>query len=220
MRCLISMLKDLLQDKKLFIFDLDGTVTDTEPLHRISYDRALRELCPGQTMEKEDFLKNYVGSSETVIYERMKGLRGIDFDDGEFFSVRIDKLFEAVAEFGLDTAPFYKQLSEIFADREFIALTSQRTEVLDRFRKVVDYGKIEKFISVADKPYGKKEVLCDTENYLGYKACECVIFEDFNRTLRIAKENGILAIGVSHELNALTCDDCDLLIDIHEPVEV
>ncbi|MDD6095500.1 MAG: HAD family phosphatase [Clostridia bacterium] len=212
------MLKEILSEKKLFIFDIDGTITDTEPLHRQSYDRTLRTLCPGQTMEHEEFLKNYVGSSETVIYKRMKELRGIDFDDELFFKTRIEKLFEIVREKGLETAPFYKQLERLFPHRKFIALTSQRTSVLDRFRELVDYGKIEEFISVADKPYGKKEVLADTVKYLGYKQEECVIFEDYSKTLRAAMENRVYAVGVRHTLNALTDDDCDALIDIDKEI--
>ena len=212
------MRKDVLKDKKLFIFDLDGTVTDTEPLHRLSYDRALKKLCPGQTMEEEDFLKNYVGSSETVIYKRMKQLRGIDFDDGEFFKTRIEMLFEIVREKGLETAPFYKQLSKEFPGAKFIALTSQRPSVLEEFRKSVDYGRIEKFISVADKPYGKKEVLKNTEKYLGFPPEECVIFEDYNETLRAARQNGVCAVGVKHTLNNLLPSDCDELIDIHKEI--
>lgn len=213
------MRKEKLNEKKLFIFDLDGTVTDTEPLHRLSYDRALRKLCPGQTMEEADFLKNYVGSSETVIYERMKKLRGIDFDDGEFFKTRIQMLFEAVRESGLDTSPFYKQLEREFPKANFIALTSQRPSVLREFRKTVDYGRISQFISVADKPYGKKDVLCDTEKYLGYPQSECVIFEDYNETLRFAKKCGVFAVGVCHTLNSLKPSDCDELIDIRKEIE-
>lgn len=210
------MLNDVLKDKKLFIFDLDGTVTDTEPLHRLSYDRTLRALIPGQTMEHEDFLRNYVGSSETVIYKRMKELRKIDFDEDLFFRTRIENLFDIVRETGLTTAPFYKRLCRDFSDRKFIALTSQRSFVLDGFRKIVDYGKIEEFISVADKSYGKREVLADTEKYLGYKQRDCVIFEDYNMTLHAAREAGVLAVGVRHTLNFLKEDDCDILIDINK----
>lgn len=210
------MINDLIKDKKLFIFDLDGTVTDTEPLHRLSYDRTLRTLCPGQKMEHEDFLKNYVGSSETVIYKRMKELRKIDFDEELFFKTRIENLFDIVRETGLETAPFYKRLCRDYKDRKFIALTSQRNFVLDGFRKLVDYGKIEEFISVADKPYGKREVLADTQKYLGFAQSDCVIFEDYNMTLHAARECGVLAVGVKHSLNALTQKDCDILININE----
>ncbi len=214
MPCSISQLKDILSSKKLFIFDLDGTVTDTEPLHRLSYDRTLRELIPGETMEHDDFLTNYVGHSESEIYRLMKKNRGIDFDEDLFFKRRIENLFEIVKETGLETAPFYKELCLTFPDKKFIALTSQRTFVLDGFRKLVDYGKIEEFISVADKPYGKKEVLSDTKKYLGFDRNDCLIFEDYNETLRHAVKCGVLAVGVKHTLNALTEKDCDILINI------
>ena len=216
MRYSISMLDELLSEKELFIFDLDGTVTDTEPLHRLSYDRTLRELCPGQTMEHDDFLLNYVGSSESVIYKRMKALRGIDFDEDLFFRRRIENLFDIVKETGLETAPFFRRLCSRFPEKKFIALTSQRPYVLDGFRKMVDYGKIEEFISVADKPYGKREVLADTEKYLGYRQSDCVIFEDYSVTLSAAMENGVLAVGVKHTFNALTENDCDILIGIDD----
>lgn len=211
------MKKSILDSKKLFIFDLDGTVTDTEPCHRESYDRTLKMLCDS-SMGHEEFLENYVGHSETDIYRLMRKNKNIDFDDSEFFTTRVNNLFDIVKEKSLTTSAFYRQLEKLYPDRKFIALTSQRMSVLDRFREIIDYGKIKEFMSVAETPYGKKEVLADTEKYLGYKAEECVIFEDYKVTLRAAMDCGIFAVGVRHTLNSLGDDDCNAVVDIENEI--
>lgn len=212
------MNKSILDTKKLFIFDLDGTVCDTEPCHHAAYVRTIEALCPGHTISAEEFLRCYVGHSETEIYSLLKKNKSIDFDDNVFFETRIKNLFDIVRERSLDCAPFYRQLEETYPDRKFIALTSQRVSVLDKFREIIDYGKIKEFISVADKPYGKRDVLADTKKYLGFSQSECVIFEDFAPTLRSAMENSVYAVGVRHDFNDLDKNDCDEMINIHNNV--
>ena len=214
------MNKNLLDKKELFIFDLDGTVCDTEPCHHAAYVRTIESLCPGHTIPAEEFLSCYVGHSETEIYSLLKKNKNIDFDDDLFFKTRIKNLFDIVKERNLDCAPFFRQLEAAYPEKKFIALTSQRVSVLDRFRKIIDYGKITEFISVADKPYGKKDVLADTEQYLGFSQDKCIIFEDFIPTLRAAMENGVYAVGVCHDFNSLSTDDCNEMIDIHKEAEL
>jgi len=212
------MIKSLLSEKDLFIFDLDGTATDTEPCHYEAYRRTMETVCPGQTITPSEFLENYVGHSETEIYSLLKKNKSIDFNDDLFFKTRIDNLFIIVKERKLETALFYKELCSLFPEKKFIALTSQRASVLAEFRKIIDYGKIEEFISVADKDYSKPDVLANTEKYLGFNQNKCVIFEDFAPTLRAAMKNGVLAIGVRHDFNALSEDDCDHMISIHKSI--
>ncbi len=211
--------KRIFDEKELFIFDLDGTVCDTEPCHHAAYVRTIESLCPGHTIPAEEFLSCYVGHSETEIYSLLKKNKGIDFDDDLFFKTRIENLFDIVAERKLDCAPFYRQLERMYPEKRFIALTSQRVSVLDRFRSLIDYGKIKEFISVADKPYSKKDVLRESEKYLGVSPSKCVIFEDFAPTLHGAMECGVYAVGLCHDFNALSKNDCDVLFDIHKEVE-
>ncbi len=212
------MIKELLSQKELFIFDLDGTATDTEPCHYEAYRRTMEKLCPGNTIPPEEFLSCYVGHSETEIYSLLKKNKSVDFDDDIFFATRIDNLFKIVLEKKLTTALFFRELCILFPHKRFIALTSQRTFVLERFQRIIDYLKIEEFISVADKPFSKPDVLADTSSYLGTTQEKCVIFEDFAPTLRAAKANGVLAIGVQHDFNRLSLDDCDHIIDIHKSI--
>lgn len=209
-------LTETLSEKKLFIFDMDGTITDTEPCHYEAYRKTIEAICPGNTITEDEFLRCYVGHPETEIYALLKEKKQIEFDDDLFFITRIDNLFVIVNERRLTTAPFYWQLETMFTDAEFITLTSQRASVLSRFREVIDYGKISRFISVADLGYGKGDVLRNTEKYLGYKQSECVIFEDFAPTLHVAMDVGVTAVGVKHDFNAITDCDCDFLIDIHK----
>ena len=66
------MIKKLLCEKDLFIFDLDGTTTDTEPCHYEAYRRTMESICPGHTITPSEFRENYVGHSETEIYYLLK----------------------------------------------------------------------------------------------------------------------------------------------------
>ena len=214
------MLLDILAKKRLFIFDMDGTITDTEPLHFGAYQRTLHERFPDWTLTEEEFLSCYVGHPETEIYALLRENHRIDFDDDDFFARRIDALFALVRERGLVTAPFYRQLMRLFPETRAVMLTSQRPSVLERFRREVDFGGyLREYISVAEEPGGKRLRLQDPERYFGVSAGEIAIFEDYAPTLSCAKENGVFAVGVRHRFNRLPEDCCDVLIDIGSEIK-
>ena len=216
----MQMLKDILANKKLFIFDMDGTITDTEPLHFLSYQRTLSELFPGFVLTEEEFLSCYVGHPETEIYMLLQKAHGIVFAADIFFQKRMGHLFCLVRETHLVTAPFYRQLCRLFPDKEKIMLTSQRTQVLDRFQKEVDFGGyLSRYISVAGEPGGKAARLREPVTYFGYMPQDIAIFEDYAPTLSCARENGIYAVGVCHRFNRLPQDCCDAQIKIDREIE-
>lgn len=209
------MLKEILAEKSFFIFDMDGTITDTEPLHFIAYQRTLDELAPGFVLEEEEFRTCYVGHPEWEIYELLQKAHNIVFDTDAFLQRRIAHLFEIVRERGLTTTPFYRQICSMFPDKTRIMLTSQRTEILERFRREVDFGGyLSRYISVAGDAGGKAARLRDPMRYFGYPPEQIVIFEDYSPTLSCAKENGIYAVGVQHRFNRLEDGCCDCVIDI------
>ena len=76
-----------------------------------------------------------------IYYEDLENSKYVCTSCGHHFRInakkRIEMLFEIVREKGLETAPFYKQLSKEFPGAKFIALTSQRPSVLEKFRKSV-----------------------------------------------------------------------------------
>lgn len=215
------MLKDILAEKELFIFDMDGTITDTEPLHFMSYQCTLAELFPGFVLTEEEFLSCYVGHPETEIYALLQKAHGIVFADDVFFQKRIEHLFHLVREVHLLTAPFYRQICSLFPEKEKIMLTSQRPEVLARFRQEVDFGGyLSRYISVAGEHGGKPARLQDPMRYFGYLPEQIVIFEDFMPTLTCAKKNGIYAVGVCHRFNRLDDTCCDMRIQIDRELDI
>ena len=118
------MLKEILKQKAFFIFDMDGTITDTEPLHFVSYQRTLSELFPELQLHEEEFLSCYVGHPEREIYTLLQQVHHISFDEGAFFQRRITHLFRLVRETGLTTAPFYRQICSLFPNKKRIMLAS------------------------------------------------------------------------------------------------
>lgn len=213
------MLKEILKQKAFFIFDMDGTITDTEPLHFASYQCTLSELFPEFQLHEEEFRSCYVGHPEREIYTLLQQAHHISFDEDAFFHRRITHLFRLVRETGLTTAPFYRQVCSLLPNKKRIMLTSQRGEVLEQFQREVDFGGyLSQYISVAGEEGGKFVRLQDPIRYFGYPAEQIVIFEDFAPTLSCARENGIYAVGVSHRFNHLEDECCDCVIDIHKEI--
>ena len=80
------MLRQILSEKEFFIFDMDGTITDTEPLHFAAYQRTLRDFFPDLLLTEEEFLTCYVGHPETEIYALLKQTHNISLQTMHFLS--------------------------------------------------------------------------------------------------------------------------------------
>lgn len=79
---------------KAFIFDLDGTLVQTERLKAISYARAAVELCPSCATEEEviDAFKDVVGLSRAEVAQALMARFGLE-----------DAAKEHMAEFGVSS---------------------------------------------------------------------------------------------------------------------
>ena len=57
-----NKLYQILQQKKTLVFDMDGTMANTEPVHFFSHKKMLEEY--GANLTKEEYIKNHIGKSD------------------------------------------------------------------------------------------------------------------------------------------------------------
>lgn len=77
----------LFNNKKIMIFDLDGTIADTETFHWKAYNQLLKNKFNIEL--SMDNISRYIGNAEINIYSMIKKDYNIDFDDQEFLNERL-----------------------------------------------------------------------------------------------------------------------------------
>lgn len=202
----IEDLNLLLKSKKMYLFDFDGTLADTETLHWKAYNICLKRF---NIILKEKNIKKYIGHQETNIYKMIQEDFNITFDEKEFFEERIKYYLQLVKSENLQPFPYVLRLLEK-SNVEFNILSSNRLPVLEAVLNIWGLRKkFNKIISAATNNIEKSDAIYNVEQYFDFDKREIVLFEDSNRYLNIGKINKITSIGIEHFYNIDTLKDCD-----------
>ena len=210
----------LLNNKKGFIFDLDGTIADTETLHWEAYNVLLKEYGVHLTNEH---IQRYIGNSEISIYKMIKSDFSIDFNDEDFISRRIEIYLELVAEKNLRPFPFIYDILKSSNAKNAI-VTSQIPPVVKRLLTLWgldEYFPEERRFCCHDGRYKKSEIYKNISEHLGFNCTldpyEVVLFEDSMHYLREGQRQGFTTVGVEHQFNRNLLKNCDAVMstDIH-----
>lgn len=203
----------ILDNKKVFIFDLDGTIADTETLHWEAYASVLKQY--GIKLSPEH-IKKYIGHAETVIYRMIKEDFHIEFDDSEFMEKRISRYLSLVKETNLRPFEF---IYEIFESHHAtnVLVTSQIPSIVNDLLQL--WGLTKYFVPdhiycCHDGKYKKNEIYKNISRYSGInvKPSEVVLFEDAMHYIKIAQQLGITTIGIEHRYNRGSLINCDAIL--------
>ena len=201
-------LKPYLENKKILLFDLDGTIANTEPYHWKTYNLLLKDF--NVELKKENIVK-YIGHEEFSIYELIKKDFGIEFDNQRFLKTRLNAYMELISKENLRP---YKIIEQIICEHnsDKYILSSQRENIIRELLK--KWGLLDNFkgiYSVPDSKVTKKEVINSPERF-NVSNNKVVLFEDCDKYLKYAKENDILSVGVKNKYT--TIENCNILIEV------
>lgn len=212
-----TLLHRIVDNKKLLIFDLDGTIANTEEIHWESYNIILNEL--DINLEEGD-VKRYIGNTEETIWGMISRDYNIDIEIKSYMERRTEIVMGLVENYDILPYDYFNYVISVSGNIPKIILSSQLPEVINFLMKRWEMDDIfthENIISVHDGKVSKDEVLCQLDKYTGltenYLPSEVTIFEDSEHVLTLAKELGIVGIGIEHKYNRGMLEDCMHVID-------
>lgn len=210
-------LKDILAEKKVIILDFDGTMTDSEPVNFIVYQRMLAPL--GINFTKQDFddvLGKTIDEIAKVIFSKYEVVTEQMILDS--FDTYVEIFNKVQMEMHL---PMFKYVKEIlkYKDIKKYVLSNQIESIISTTLNM--WGVKDEFDRIlACRTLGKtKEFVYENcEEYFGVKARECVLCEDTQKYLDHAKKCGMTTIGIKHHLNKI--ESADLVINEDQGVSI
>ncbi|MFN0170166.1 MAG: HAD family hydrolase [Bryobacteraceae bacterium] len=194
------------------ILDMDGVIVNSNPVHRVAWDR---------------FNAEYGLATTEAMHERMYGKRndqiirdfyGENLPEEEVWarSARKEALYRSLMAAGLERSlvpgirEFLGKLPGVPLGLGSNAEPANVDFLLDSaglrpyFKAVVDGRQV-------DRPKPFPDIYLEVARLLGYRACDCVIFEDSLSGVTAARAAGARVVGVRtthHEL-----PDVDLEVD-------
>lgn len=200
---------------KAIIFDLDGVITDTEPIHFEAWQAVLDPL--GISFGEDEYRANYIGLNDRDFLDAVSRVHKHHFDEAEKDELIIDKVVNSIAllEHDVPVLPGVRDFVAAEAKERMFAICSgaNRSEI----EIILKHLKWEGLFNPIIAPDSVKKGKPDPEGYIraieglversnGVCLPENIIaIEDSPKGIKAAKSAGIrcLAVGNSYQKDAL-----------------
>lgn len=181
------------------IFDMDGVIVDTEPVHRYAYFQHFSELNIEVT---EEMFTSFTGNSTRNVFQRVKTIFNLDDADVEELILRKRALFNDAFDHKEDLELLEgveKLIKDLHQNGMQLILASSASKVtIDRvFRRFGLHPYFTHIVSGEDFPKSKPHpAIFEFAASLSIAPKEnCIIIEDSTNGVLAAKAAGIYCIG-------------------------
>ncbi len=181
---------------KAYLFDCDGTIVDSMPLHYVAWSKALAEQ---QCEFSEDLFYAWGGVSVAEVIQRLNKQQGL--------SMSVEEVSNRKESFYLENLPQLKAIPEVLevieendrripfavvsgSTRESVTASLATLNLLDRFDTLVCAGEYQK-----GKPDPEAFLLAAAK--LGVAPESCLVFEDADMGIQAATAAGMASVKIA-----------------------
>lgn len=196
------------------VFDMDGVLVDSEPVHFESTVRVMRRF--GLSFTDADN-RRFIGSTDRVMFDVLKSMHGLKNPIEELIEMRKSIYLELIQNGALVWRDGIRDLVRELAEsghslavassglKRIIEYTLNRGEIRNHFLAVVSADDIP-----APKP--SPEIYLEAARRIGIDPAHCAAIEDTDVGVRAAKNAGMYVIAFPTETTAsMNFDPADVV---------
>ena len=193
---------------KAVIFDFDGVIVDSEPLHLRAFQRTVETL--GLRLSPTDYYLRYLACDDKSFFRRFLEENGQQWTEGEIVRLVREKgiCFEEMIGEDIRIFPGVVEFLEAIRDKFYVAIGSGAlTEEIKLILRRKELSEFFGFVIGADdtenpKPSPEVYLKCLERLRTDYDgtitAAQCVVFEDSPHGVLAAKRAGMICVGISN----------------------
>ena len=207
---------------KAIIFDFDGVITDSEPVHLKMFQKVLGEM--GLTISEKDYYEIYLGMDDKGCFSTLLKSNGID-SNFELIQSLIDKKTEYLMDYIKDNLFIYPGVVE-FIETSYgkyllaIASGALRHEIEFILEGAGIRSAFSIIVSAEDVSEGKPNPECfnkalDRLNEISRQpitTAECLVIEDSIAGVEAAKAAGMRCAAVTNTYNPDRLKMADIVV--------
>lgn len=202
---------------KAIVFDFDGVLADSEPLHLRAYQEVLSAL--GLTLTREDYYSHYLGYDDHGVFSNLSAAHGFEIDARRMEALIAQKgrAYDAIIESGdvlyPGAAACVARMAAVFplgiasgALRHEIEAILRAAQMDRYFRFIVASGDTKEGKPAPD-PYRRAVELHHVA------AQECLAIEDSRWGIESARAAGLRCVAITHTYARDELSMADAVVD-------
>ena len=203
------------------IFDMDGVIIDSEPVHQRLEIEMLEEL--GGSISTDEYLK-FVGTTDEYMWSHFKEMYNLEPSVEELIATKKKKFMEEIHEVPL--VDHFMTVLDAFYDKGYrLALASSNNRktvdhIVDQF-SLGEYFEVT--MSGEDITHGKPhpEIFLKTAEELNVEPTECLVFEDAANGVEAAKKAEMKCVALDNPNSGVQdLSQADVILDDFEHFDV
>jgi HAD superfamily hydrolase (TIGR01509 family) len=208
---------------KAIIFDCDGVIADTEPIHMAAFGRVLAE--EGITLTEEDYFAHYLALDDRGCFTKALAGAGRSLTPEQLIEMirrkaeYVEPAMKAELRILPGAAEFIHLASEVYplavasgALRAEIELVLKYGDLRDRFRVIVSAEDVERSKPHPD-PFLKARELLNGVAGDHIEPAECLVIEDSIHGIRAAHQAAMRCLAVSNSYPREKLAEADHVVD-------
>jgi len=209
---------------KAIIFDFDGVIVDTEPIHLKAFQKILRK--EGVELKDSLYYSKYLAYDDITFFRKSMCDFGISKSDREINelveakSKIVDSLFEENLELFPGVKEFIQKASENYslvigsgALRKEIEFILEKFDMTNKFKLIVSANEVEKCKPDPEVYIKALDLLNKTNSNYYIKPYECLVIEDSVYGIKAAKDAGMLCAAITNSYDRKKLVNADIVLD-------
>jgi beta-phosphoglucomutase len=204
------------------VFDFDGVIADSEPLHLRAFQKTLQEQ--GLELTTRDYYTHYLGYDDKGLFEALARDRSVSMSDGQVASL-VARKATALQELLRDERVLFPGAAEFIraaAEEVPIAIASGalRHEILDILEETGLGGLFATVVAAGDTPHSKPSpapyrlAFEQLERCAGHlDARRCVAIEDSHWGIESARGAGLRCVAVATSYSREELRGAEFVVD-------
>ncbi len=185
---------------KAVIFDMDGVIIDSEPLHARAAVLALADY--GVTLTTE-YCYSFIGSTAKHMLEVIRDTYHLPVSLSELVEANARAKAQLVAKEGYPPIPYVRELMEDLSAHGItlaIASSSPYEDILNTVRRLNLEPYLTHIVSGMQVAHPKPapDIFLAAADALGVQPCECVVIEDSFNGVTAARAAGMAVLGFAN----------------------
>jgi beta-phosphoglucomutase len=183
------------------VFDFDGVLADSEPLHLLAYQEVLAPM--GVTLSRDEYYAAYLGYDDAGVFSALAAAHGWDLSAAKLTALigKKGRVFDAIVE---RTDVLYPGATECIEGLGQYSLGIASGALRPEIEAVLRRARLERhfkfIVASGDTPKSKPspDPYIRAAELHGIPAAECVAIEDSRWGIESAKAAGLPCVGITN----------------------